>query len=58
MTGGTAERLADPLPGPFRDHRRKHLERHVAAEETGRIEDGIAAGKAWGEWVNLFVRRA
>lgn len=28
------------------------------AKRTLRLEDGIAAGKAWGEFIALFVRNA
>ena len=26
------------------------------AQETMRIEDGIAAGRAWAKWLDLFAR--
>lgn len=36
-------------------------ERYVAAQETakasGLIEDGIAAGKAWARWLEMFAGR-
>lgn len=28
------------------------------AQRTLKIEDGIAAGKAWARWLEMFVRRA
>lgn len=28
------------------------------AERTKDIQDGIAAGKAWAEWLHLFERRS
>jgi hypothetical protein len=28
------------------------------AERTGAIEDGIAEGKAWANWLQLFERRS
>lgn len=33
-----------------------YLAARERAEKSGRIEDGIAAGKAWARWLRLFER--
>ncbi|MEZ2132712.1 MULTISPECIES: hypothetical protein [unclassified Sinorhizobium] len=41
------------------DRQTKAWEEYVAAQRhaqlSGRIEDGIAAGKAWRRWLDLFM---
>ena len=31
-----------------------YLAARLRAEQTGDIEDGIAAGKAWAKWLRIF----
>ncbi|BAF86831.1 unknown protein [Azorhizobium caulinodans ORS 571] len=45
---------ADELDRRWNDYDR-HRRR---AEKTGRKEDGIAAGKAWRSWLDLFMSAA
>lgn len=33
----------------------KYVAADARAKQTRQIEDGIAAGKAWREWLDLFV---
>lgn len=35
-----------------------YLDARAKAETSGRVEDGIAAGKAWAAWVAPFTGRA
>lgn len=44
---------------PIHDHLDRrwalYVSAHKRAQETQSIEDGIAAGRAWREWLNLFM---
>jgi len=37
---------------------RAYTAARAKAERTGAIEDGIAAGKAWSQWLRLFEHRS
>ena len=43
----------------IRDHQAQAWEAYMAAQRlaqsTGNMDDGIAAGKAWRRWLDLFV---